>query len=760
MFNGWLRRKAGTMIALVAAGLLAAYVYVSREQAAAYEGPYDAARAKAFFDAAVWESGAPGSETMTTGGRTFAKAAGNGSFSLWLEPATGRIALRDERSGGATLFGNPGDDALASETVKGQWRSHLSSPLLFRYLAENDTKETQGNLVDRPARTDWRPIPNGVGVRYAVDELGFQFYVEYALHADGLSVRIPENGLLETKANKLVSVEPLPFFGAAQGSAEGYLLVPDGPGGLISFGARRPERVTPYDRPVYGPDRAVPQPGGESARSPVDYPVFGINRGDGGFLAVIDRGAFRANVYASPAGVHTSFHAAGAKFAVRRAYDKPAGLNKKRTAYDASIVSSEMGVHYTVLPEGRADYVAMAKAYRSYISEEYGLAPMREASGKPPLYLDAVLAASETARFGTKTVAATTTGRVREMVAALADRGVERLEVGLIGWNAGGYPGKLPNRLPAEPAVGGERGLRELLATAEPGRVGYYLVDTLRLATNRWGSGFRMKDAVRTLDRRILPIRREDELAKRPPTYYLVRPQAMEAALEKALPAYERLGASGVGYVEMSRADGDYGRAEPSTRERTAQSLRRAFERTAAEVGRVTLYGSPAFALGRVSHLAEFPVESNHDFVVDETVPFYPIALHGLVSYSAEPGNTSGDRVNAFLRAIEYGALPHFIVTDENPRLLKETEFAFLYSSRFDDLKERIAEEYRAFAEVGDGVWGQAIAGHRRLAEGVYETVYERGRTVWVNYNERPFEMEGRRVEPRSYKVVKEGGAS
>lgn len=768
MFNRWLRRRIVPLAAIAAAVLLALYVYVSGEGTASIAGDFDPARAAAFFQTFVPDGDNRLEETADLGGKPFRKAAQNDSFSLWLAPDTGQIALRDDKGGGKLLTGNPGDGELARETVKGQWRSHLTSPLLFKYLKENETKETYGNLTDTPARVEWRTIPGGVGVRYAVEELGFSFYVEYTLHEDGISVSVPEHGVLETKAAKLVSVELQPFFGAAFAGTEegahpgGYVFVPDGPGGLISFAARRNSLVTPYDRPVYGSDRAVPQGGAPINRTPVDYPVFGMNRGENGFVGVIERGAFQASIYASPAGVNTSFHQVGARFALRRPYEKPTGLNKKQLAYESSILSSAMGIRYIVLRQGDTDYVAMAKAYRRYLAESLALEPMRGATGEPPLYMDAVLAASEPSRLNDRTVVATKPAQVREMIDLLRERGVTRMEVGLIGWNNGGFPGSLPDRFPVEAAIGGERELRGLLAAESPGQLGFHLVDSARFAANEPGpgGGFGASDAVRTLDRRILRLERTGDWYGQAPAYYFVRPEAMEAIWEEALPAYGRLGAKGVGLVEMEPPDGDYGRDVAVTREQSAVSFRRVFERSRQELDRVVLYGGPAYALGAATHFALLPLEGNYDFVVDEQVPFYPIVLRGFVTYSTAPGNARGDRDNEFLRAIEYGALPHFIVTAESPGLLKRTYYSRLYSSRFADLQNRIVEEYRAFADVGRDVWGQPIAGHRRLSEGVYETVYEKGRTVWVNYNDRPFVKDGQRVEAKSFKVVKEGEPS
>jgi hypothetical protein len=54
-------------------------------------------------------------------------------------------------------------------------------------------------------------------------------------------------------------------------------------------------------------------------------------------------------------------------------------------------------------------------------------------------------------------------------------------------------------------------------------------------------------------------------------------------------------------------------------------------------------------------------------------------------------------------------------------------------------------------------VQGQTIKNHEKLAEGVYRTTFEKGREIVVNYNSKPVEIEGVRVEPLDFKVVKEG---
>ena len=66
-------------------------------------------------------------------------------------------------------------------------------------------------------------------------------------------------------------------------------------------------------------------------------------------------------------------------------------------------------------------------------------------------------------------------------------------------------------------------------------------------------------------------------------------------------------------------------------------------------------------------------------------------------------------------------------------------------------------EFYRKANEALRDVQGQTIKKHEKLAAGVYKTTFEKGKEVVVNYNSKPVEINGNRVESLDFKVVKEG---
>jgi len=152
------------------------------------------------------------------------------------------------------------------------------------------------------------------------------------------------------------------------------------------------------------------------------------------------------------------------------------------------------------------------------------------------------------------------------------------------------------------------------------------------------------------------------------------------------------------------------------------------------------------YALKHADYIEELPHSSSSDFLIDETVPVYPIAVHGSVLYSAAAGNLRDVYEDEMLKAIEYGAVPAFTLTYAESRVLKGTDYQNLYSTQYEIWKNRVAEDYKNF-DLLAGVLHQRIADHQKIADGVYATVYEDGTQVTVDYRTKQFSVEGGRRE-------------
>ena len=157
--------------------------------------------------------------------------------------------------------------------------------------------------------------------------------------------------------------------------------------------------------------------------------------------------------------------------------------------------------------------------------------------------------------------------------------------------------------------------------------------------------------------------------------------------------------------------------------------------------------------LGAVDAVTNLPLDRNDYTFGEQTVPFYPVATHGLVRLYGEPSNLDQWPERDALRRLEYGMSPAYEFTYRDPVLLARSTYSELYTSQYENWIDRAATEYeRLVIQLGHTV-GQFIIAHRQLGPDVYEIEYEDGTRVAVNYSESPFEQAGLTIEPMGYSI-------
>ena len=103
----------------------------------------------------------------------------------------------------------------------------------------------------------------------------FKMALEYTLDDNGLSVRLPANGIrFNESLFRLESITVLPFMGAGNNSYEGYNFFPDGSGALFDYQDLNINTAKIVTGKVYGKDFAYHSVTGEYQKS-ISYPVFG-----------------------------------------------------------------------------------------------------------------------------------------------------------------------------------------------------------------------------------------------------------------------------------------------------------------------------------------------------------------------------------------------------------------------------------------------------------------------------------------------------
>lgn len=344
----------------------------------------------------------------------------------------------------------------------------------------------------------------------------------------------------------------------------------------------------------------------------------------------------------------------------------------------------------------------------------------------------------------------TTFDQARAIVERLQDVGVNNMDVTLVGWTQRGVDGIVPRHWPPEKALGGASALREFVQWAKDREVDIFLEDNFLDANQSHGGFSPRNDVVRSASKTPIHSGRN----------FLISPiVAYDKFGRDSIPKMADLGVAGLDLKKLGELL-IYDRNDTARAERfdTAAAWLNIAALARKLMGRVAIQGGNAFFLAVADKVTNAPIDESTHVFVDHSIPFYQIVVHGLVPVYGYPSNLRNDPRKEFLRMVEYGMLPVFELTYEDSALLRDTVYAMLFSSQFDVWIDSIQEEFEA-VNVGMGALQRlSITTHGQIAPEVFETGYEDGTRVIVNYNDYPYVDDSVTVPALDYLIL-EGGA-
>ncbi|HEX2036354.1 MAG TPA: DUF5696 domain-containing protein [Chloroflexota bacterium] len=652
---------------------------------------------------------------------------------------------------------------------------------------------------ERPNLT-FQNIPNGVRVLYDIPKLLLKITIDYAIkeqqRLDGggtlayLEVTVPDGGVQEggdcsapnsPQCFMITSLELLPLFGAAPLGAEGYLMVPDESGAIVTFKHEYPQYRQRFSGAVFGADAGAQAfdtgRGGAFFASRPRMPLWGLATNDGpaAYAGIITKGEFQANINAYLAGYITNANRASTEFIYRRQASIPRRRTLMVNRIEDDQIPGERQVRYVLLNGQDANYAGMAKAYREHLMTDKGL--KRLPAQQPRQQVDLYLGALQRKAFNDDFVPMTTFDQARQIIQEFLNRGMRDFDVQLIGWNDGGERGYWPRRYPAEDELGGNSGLQQLTKFAHDNGVRIYLQDNylfgftistggifgqlpfIRELWPTWSYGFNSRfDTMRGVNK--LPIFSQGPSGSGGQLgQYLLNPVvAHQRYVDRDYPTHKRLGADGVSLAFFGNfAASDTNEFYPLSRDQVVEQWMKMADKSREQLGAAMVLGPNAYVLGHTDRVLDAPVDSRDAFG-DTPVPVYHIATHGLVMRHTHRVNLRNDPKTEILRQIEWGMFPVYQLTWQPSSDLIRA-FTWLYSSQFKDWVEPASQEYKMMRDQFGPLASQFMTNHEILAWRVYRVTYEDGTQVLVNYNPEPYDGPAGRIDPFGY-VVRKGGAS
>ncbi len=571
----------------------------------------------------------------------------------------------------------------------------------------------------------------------------FNLTMTYRLEDGDLVVEVPYEKLRYKSTAQMTNVTVLPMFGAAGTADEGFMFVPEGGGALINFNNGKLLQNS-YFANVYGWDYAIQRKEmiNETRNS---FPVFGMAKNGKSFLCFMEGATAYASVQADIAMRFNSYNWLCAKYYVLHydQYNVSAKTAQLVYMFEKQVPQDTIIHRYRFL--NTDNYVEMANAYGDYLRETYPALAQAKVSQTAPVSLELIGAIDKTVvRMGLPldTVFATTTfAQAQEIIKDLDGRGVKNMNVRFAGWANGGVTQEVMTKVKILRELGGKKGMAALIAKAKELNVPLYFdgVNCFAYESSVMEGFVPFSDAARYTTREQVELIPFDQITHLESTYldtyYLVRPEYAQKNADNMIKALADADAYGVSFRDIgSFLSADYNPKDTVTREQVKDMNIKTLEDAKAAGQSVMIRMGNDYAVPYADIITDMDLLGGNYAILDQLVPFYQIALHGLKDYTGKPINLSGNYLQEFLNCVEYGAGLNFTFMAEDAQVLQNTYHSTFFGSNYADWADKASGLINRYQQDMEGLNQQRIVSHEKLSEDVAVTGYEDGTKVYVNY--------------------------
>lgn len=667
---------------------------------------------------------------------------------------------------------NPEKDNISAGITVNDTRSEL----LIEYILREDVntqyssqKSNSESMCNNNA-IKVTEIKNGFRVLYNFKKIGIKIPVEYKFVDSGFEASVIIDEIDEGKKSFLVSLDFLPYFGAGNHEESGYLFIPDGSGAIAEFN-KNIKPVKSYEKRVYGDDLAHSNEAKTSKEYDIKLPVFGIVTGGNGLMGVITEGDGAASIKAKTGSDDVFYNSVSSKMIYRICTKDNALYKKDRQGstdgnYIYTLTSTEFGlkrytVKYYMLADEEANYSGMARKYKEYLAEKYGL-NKKESAAK--LGIRAYGAVEEEKNFlgipYYKKKALTTYDQMEEILNDLTENGVKNVAVQYVGWTGNGVTNRsLPLSIGALSVLGGKNKLKSLLNYSKEENINLYLDNDI-LYYKKSGNGVSVRrdaakapsgDTAKIYDYSMVTFLQDTKVD---PSYLLSMRK-----LGKSLNMYvEHLNKFDIDCISFSTLGNtlysDFKAKTGIYRAKSVSILQKQLKGLSQKYRKLALSDSNAYAIPFSEQIFDTPMASSGYDIFAYDIPFYQMVVNGFTSYTTSAIIQSVDYDAMILKAIETGSDLLFDCVYVDSSEVADTELSGSYSSQYKSWKEKAIKSYKEIEDINIKLNGSNIKEHSRIANDVYCTVYENGIKIIVNYSSDEISADGITVKGKSYAVA------
>lgn len=592
--------------------------------------------------------------------------------------------------------------------------------------------------------------------------------VEYTLDENSLIVRVPVEDIQFAENFPVHQIALMRFMGAADEEEEGSIFVPDGSGALIHFNNGK-IKYPSYQQSVYGTDLSTVLTAETRTEETVRLPVFGLVKDEGdAMLGIIEEGASVARINADVSGRLNSYNSVYPTFTVVSKDDVSLQADQQERTiprFQEEAMNSDFVVRYVFLDGDEATYTGMASYYRQYLIKNEALPEQITTYDKEdvPFFLQLVGSITKQQHFAGVPYQSleplTTFEQAETIIDDMKMKQINNIQLNYTGWFNKGVHHKVADSINVDRAIGGKKGLQDFIDYTD--EQGVDLFPEVSMLNVHSSSGFSTRsEASRTLTSvaaTVYPVNLA--LGTRDQTMepsYVMSPRLVEEYTTSMLRDFSKHHSSGIGLRDLADLlNSDFRRNEQIDRTESEDISKRALALIHDEGIKMMASGGNSYAFPYLTNIIDAPMSNSGFKLQDESIPFYQMVIRGHIDYSGKPYNLSTNLSDKeyVLKSLEYGANVHFMWAYESNELLKDTEFNYLYALQYNQWLNHASDLYQEVNEVLKHVINQPIISHRKMDDGVYETTYENGISIIVNYTNQSVTVDGNTVEAESYYV-------
>ena len=685
-----------------------------------------------------------------------------GYLAMFADATNGDFAIEDMR----TLtwwYSNP-PDRESDEVATGATKQWLSSQLLVSdVILSSKTVKTKSSTVacEQKGGLSVELLEDGMRVVYNFVKEGYEIPVTYTLYEDSFRAEIDTDIIKEEGAERILSIHLLPFFGAQNDEHEGYILTGNGGGGIIDFNNGK-TGVSSYRVQIGGSDPVTSPVQLQNVQEKTLLPLYGMQTDGQGLLAICDVGASLAYLNASVSGLQTSYNNAYFEYEMRISQlvtigDETSSSSRDVVTYDTSPLTGKLGVRYFFLGENEEGLAGMANVTRLYLQAMDATAT--NAASAAPIYLSVLGAVRQTTSVlgfrVEQNKAMTTLKQARQIVTELSEENVQGIRVLYDNWSSSQLKGQLCDEVDLWSGLGNIDELRSLqeLVSQSGGQV-YLKTPFVKYYSS--GNGVSLNsDSIRDLNKAAA----EQKIYKRNtlfPDSDAVTGRILQAGkvsqlIRRFIGNLQKKDLT-VGVMPEEYADvlyRDFSR-DGCSRAEMADIMTATLQSSCTQIKLVS--EAPFFnAVPSFDDIVSVPSSATEYPLLDRSVPFYQMVLHGYISYSCAAINATGDAQRAYLTAIAQGAGLHYELTAQNTQLLKGVQEDSYYGSDYTSWKETIVQQYGRYARLWEKTGQATMVEYTAVEPDVILTVYDNGVYTIVNLNKTAVEIDGIQIPARDF---------